>query len=262
MPVTPEDLSIPRASLGVAANIEEAVNPALERIAAIITPQDQGPLSTIPEASEARRGMIYHATSPIDVVLRCDGVRWHPIVEFPIGGVLDWPAAVAPPTFGARAVWLEMLGQGVAAANYPMLAAAWGVGGGTITIPDRRGRVGVGAGSVLGLSPRTVGEGGGAEKHRLTAAQTPLVPHEHHMTNEDFGGGRGPHLIQDPWGKTFVRGATANTGGDVALPLTGQGSFSYGIGVGAPYRTDGVTTPQEHENMQPFRVTRYFVRAA
>lgn len=239
MAVTPEDLGIPRASLGETADIEEAVNPALERVAAIMTPQDQGPLLTVPDPTPARRGMIYHATSPVDLILRCDGVRWHPIVEFPIGGVLDWPATTSPESFwtaasGNRVTWLELVGGSVNSANYPLLAAAWGITGATIALPDRRGRVGVGAGTGTGLSARTVGAVGGAERHALTAAQ---MPRHQHVT---------VGLVVSSVGVT--------AGNPVAEPF-GQGVTGFAGG-----NSSGATEP--HENMQPFRVTRYFVRAA
>lgn len=78
---TPADLSIPLASLSDDANIEDAVNPALVRIAEIMAWQDQGARASRPAVSAALRGFRYLATDE-GVEYLCTGTGW-----LQVGGV-------------------------------------------------------------------------------------------------------------------------------------------------------------------------------
>lgn len=107
MPVTPENLSIPRASLSSSANIEEAVNPALERIAAIMAPQDQGPWSTIPAATPERKGARYLVTAGQrqGTEYVCTGAEWLPVAA-PAPIVTTLPT-ISDGSYEGHRVWLR-----------------------------------------------------------------------------------------------------------------------------------------------------------
>ena len=87
-------------------------------------------------------------------------------------------------------LWKIQDGRPLMRAEYPEAYALWGTSfntGGETTaqfrIPDRRGRVGVGAGNGPGLSNRTLGERGGAQTHTLSVAE--LASHGHLITVDD-----------------------------------------------------------------------------
>lgn len=63
-------------------------------------------------------------------------------------------------------------------ALYSLLGTTWGGDGiNNFAVPDLRGRVPVGQGQGIGLSPRTLGANGGAE--RVALLSTNLPPHTH-----------------------------------------------------------------------------------
>lgn len=228
-------LAIPLQAGGDDADLPAALNPALEQIDAKSATDDQGPFASRPAPTPALRGAYYWATDA-KFLSRCDGAAWYAVAEFPIGGEISWPWAAAPP---APATWLELAGQSVLKASFPALFAAVGVTANSMNLPDRRGRTPVGAGQGPGLSNRTVGQTGGEEAHQLTFQE--LARHAHGWRWSNGISGAGPNgtivLVGDA--------SIANTTFSSAAP-----SENY----------TGGDLP--HNNMQPFSVTRYFIRAA
>lgn len=95
----------------------------------------------------------------------------------PSGGMFEWAGGTAPDGY------LLCDGSAVSRSEYPSLFTAigtvWGVGDGSTTfnVPDFRGRVTIGSGAGPSLTPRTVGQKGGEERHALTSAEN--GPHFH-----------------------------------------------------------------------------------
>ena len=101
-----------------------------------------------------------------------------------------------------------------------------------ITLPNRNGRVGVGAGAAAGLTAREAGDTGGAETVALTAAQN--GPHDHSIT-------KGRKFGSD-------QGGSAGWGND--LGNAGNQTFT----------TTSSGTGEAHENMPPFYVPVYQIK--
>jgi microcystin-dependent protein len=188
----------------------------------------------IPEPG--RRGRFYRGTSQRGALWVDAETEWHPVAVIPIGGVLDWPWPTAP---AGPAEWLELLGQSVTKAAFPELFAALGVTAAAMTVPNRSGRTQIGAGSGAGLTPRAVGQVGGAERHTLTAGE--IAPHTHPLSGVDSRfpvNGAGAVMMQPTQGRNW------------SMPWQGGDSNPVNQNAGG----------QSHNNVQPFNVTRYFVR--
>lgn len=102
------------------------------------------------------------------------------LVQPPIGSMMDYGAFADTPD----EKWLLCDGRILSYMDYPdlyaVLGATWNTGGepsATFRIPDRRGRVTVGAGQGSGLSDRPPGSRFGAEAHALTISQLPAHGH-------------------------------------------------------------------------------------
>lgn len=145
-----------------------------------------------------------------------------------IGEVKMWPMAAAP----SRHLLLQ--GQSLLRVDYAELFAAYGVVYGSVdgthfTLPDFRGRVPVGAGAGAGLTNRALGASGGEETHLLTVPEIPA--HRHTITP-----------------------TAAHRGG------SGLGAFSGPLTEGAS-ETQDAGGGGAHNNMQPFLVVNWIVRA-
>lgn len=105
---------------------------------------------------------------------------------------------IRPTAFNfAPAGWALCQGQLLPISQYSTLFSLLGVsygGNGTTTfaLPDLRGRVGIGIGNGIGLSPYLIGESAGSEAATLTLNQMPI--HTHLATaNSNPGGNTSPH---------------------------------------------------------------------
>lgn len=191
--------------------------------------------------------------------------------------------------------WLICDGSIVNQGDYPTLYSAigttWNTGGepaGTFRLPDRRGRVGIGAGQGPDLANRTLGSYGGAETHRLTTAEMPSHSHGVTQTPHGHGVNQSPHGhgVSDPGHAhslnpsiAFNRRDPANnygSGGGLGLgPLNGipTGAVGTGIGINPGYANINVAGSNAnisvngqggsgaHNNMQPYAVSNYIIRA-
>lgn len=139
--------------------------------------------------------------------------------------------------------WALCDGQLLSIAEYEALFAIIGTtygGDGQLTfaLPDLRGRWPIGVGAGPGLSPRVLGQTGGAESHALTEAELPGHTHAVPATG---------------------RAADTSTPAG-ALPAVSRVP-TYGTGEATPGGT--VTTPagggQPHSNLSPYLVCNYII---
>ena len=183
----------------------------------------------------------------------------------PIGVQLPTGALGDPP--GDRFKLCD--GRLISIAQYPAYHAAVGhkynnyvdPGGGFVRLPDKRGRVSVGAdtmGTAQGSANRmsvysdVIGQSGGIERVQLTTAEMPSHGHS----------------VSDPWHSHGVQ-PYVNGGGNVGHPYTEVGYNSQTwLGVDT-----GITTPSgtgisvaangsggSHNNMPPYQVDNWIVR--
>ncbi len=146
--------------------------------------------------------------------------------------------------------WALCDGQILQIAQYTALFAILGTtyggnGQTTFGLPDLRGRIPMHMGTGPSLTPRRIGENGGAEKVTMTSAQ---MPAHNHIVNASGQEG----------------GATSPEGGVPAVANDGSGT-QY-----PSYSPSGTTTMsqqmlssagqgQSHENMQPFLCVNFII---
>lgn len=152
----------------------------------------------------------------------------------PIGIVLPFATTVAPQG------WLICNGQEVSKVTYVSL---WNVIGTTFGVadddtkfklPDLRGRVIVGNGAGINLTPKTLGQTGGAETHTLTIDEIPSHTHNTANTVQKTGNNT-PGTID----------STANEIDNVNTVTTTSSATGGG---------------QAHNIMQPFTVLNYIIK--
>ncbi|MFM2091073.1 MAG: hypothetical protein RLZZ127_1562 [Planctomycetota bacterium] len=147
------------------------------------------------------------------------------------------------PASGGGVEYIECDGRALDRTTYATLFTAlggasspWGLpNGAQFNIPDLRGRAPVGAGVGTGLTSRAVGAKGGAERHTLTVAEMPSHSHTQPTTGSaQAGSDNGGAPVSSVTGYSTAR-TQSNTGD------TGGGN--------------------SHNNMQPFTVIQFWVRA-
>lgn len=138
------------------------------------------------------------------------------------------------PASGGGVEYIECDGRALDRTLYAALFTAlggasspWGLpNGAQFSIPDLRGRAPVGAGAGTGLTSRAVAAKGGAETHELTVAEMPSHSHPIASTGTDSGSAK-------------------------QVAGTGTGAFTTGPTGGG----------QAHNNMQPYTVIQFWIRA-
>jgi microcystin-dependent protein len=154
----------------------------------------------------------------------------------PPGTIVAFGGSTAP------AGWLLCDGSAVKQGQYARLfnpiAMTWGAGEPGLeddfSLPDLKGRVPVGAG-VGDLTPRTLGDSGGAEQYALNTGQ---IPSHFHAT-------------------TFAHNGYPDGSGDRT-----DGYYIMESWRGAPraYNTSPAGNGEPHPNMPPFRVVNYIIK--
>lgn len=110
----------------------------------------------------------------------------------------------------------------------------------TFALPDLRGRVPLGPGQGLGLSPRTLGEQGGVETVTLISTQIPAHTHALNASSAT-------PTTADPGGALLPTGASRIYAG--GAPSAQLSPTSIGVAGGS----------QPHQNMQPFLAMNYII---
>lgn len=183
----------------------------------------------------------------------------------PVGAMMMW-ATASPP-----AGWLICDGSAISSTAYPTLRDLLGA-----TLPDMRTRVPVGAGTGFSL-----GATGGAKEVALVVAEVPShnhsgpahthpgVAHDHSLTHR--------HTVTQKWSGAAAHSHQQNTGlAEAMKPSETAGQSAYATSVGDQTNTSSVTAASgaatagntgnagsgnAHENMPPYRVIHYIVKA-
>ena len=146
----------------------------------------------------------------------------------PVGSIIAYSVAAAPTGYllcdGAA------VSRSTYSALFAVLSTTYGVGDGssTFNVPDLKGRVVVGYGAGSGLTSRAIAAQGGAETHTLSESE---IPSHVHAIPSSASAGSGPTL--DEGAGSIGTNPTNATGGGGA-----------------------------HENMPPFTVVNYIIKAS
>ena len=170
-----------------------------------------------------------------------------PVVQCPIGAAVIWFTSTIPSGF------LIADGSTFSSATYPALYAVLG----TTTLPDLRGRIPVGKSASGTLS--TLGATGGEETVLLEITHLAAHTHEHFnhthtiaQHTHKYGSGTAPSLAANGTNHgTAYNSEFYNTS-------TGGPTLTGNQGAGTGGSTGGNT---KHNNLQPYRVTHYIIRA-
>jgi len=168
-------------------------------------------------------------------------------------------------TFAPRG-WADCDGQLLAisqnTALYSLLGTTYGGDGRTtFGLPDMRGRVPMGRGRGPGLTPRRMGETGGAESVALTANELPSHAHTASATSSltlpvssDDGD------VRSPVGNALAAQGTSR-GTTPASPVYTSGGTdgSMALAGGVDVTTGTAGGGQAHTNVQPYVVVRYVI---
>lgn len=157
-----------------------------------------------------------------------------------LGEIRAFAFAFAPRGWAICAGQLLPIAQNTAL--FSILGVTYGGDGrSTFALPDLRGNVPIGQGSGPGLSPRPLGEQGGASSVTLTGSQLPM--HSHAALANAAAGNSGEAPAHD-W--------AADAGG----------SSVYAAGADAQMAADTLGTSgggQAHDNMQPSLAVNYCI---
>jgi len=148
--------------------------------------------------------------------------------------------------------WLLCDGSYVSIDTYPelyrLLGSIYGpVTDGRFKLPDFRGRTLVGAGSGSSLTTRFIGELGGEEKHQLSLAEMPAHNHKPAIGTNDG---------VDFWWGSDDRVGSPNFDYDGSAATKPSDGF-----IAPSYKTNTVGGNSPHNNMPPYSVANWIIRA-
>lgn len=192
-----------------------------------------------------------------------NGVGWDSLQTLPgglpAGSIIQWGGATAPVN------WLLCDGSAVSRTTYASLFAAigtsYGTGDGSTTfnLPDLRGRVPVGKN---GGSFGTLGATGGAETHTLSINEMPS--HTHVQNSHNHTQDAHNHAIYGSNGGSagVSISVTGNSNNDRAWYLPG-GIAANTTATNQPATATNQNTGggQAHNNLQPYQVVNYIIKA-
>lgn len=221
--------------------------------------------AALPAAGSLPNGTRAYASDKALELIAVNGV-WQPAAGglLPVGAVLPYVGDTDPGNIGGGITFLLADGRLIDRTTYAAFfaRAAHKYNGGVdpgsnmVRIPDKRGRVSVGAdnmGTVQGAasrlpnSSRAAGQNGGEERHTQTSGEIPA--HTHALTITTFQ----PRADSGNTGvgasAQYVAGSNGFTGLGAATPPTGSSVAS--AGSGTPFNV-----------MQPYEVDNVIVRVA
>ncbi|BAY23704.1 phage tail collar domain-conataing protein [Calothrix sp. NIES-2100] len=248
-----------------------------------VLPNESFPLARVTTASGALSGNI---TDLRDKLVDRITPATIPITQVvPTGMMVEYAGNLAPTG------WLLCDGTEYQINSYPALYAAIGAnygGNGTTTfrVPDRRGRVGVGAGQGTGLTNRTVGQTGGQETVILNVSQIPshnhgvndpghihaisdpghihgvIDPGHSHKIRVNRNDGTGNYVADSNGGNQFI----VTNDFDALTSGTNISIARSGTGLALSAASTGITTNTQggngsHENMPPFIVLNFIIKS-
>lgn len=201
-----------------------------------------------------------------------DGVNWY--AETPLAGDIELTLATTAP-YG----WMLMQGQILASAatNYPALwanASPSFRSGGSLILPDMRGRAPIGAGQGTGLTLRNLGDQLGAESVVITEAQLALhshsIAHGHPGSvtdtepahNHDFTTYKSEANDHDHNNSGSPSWAAATDDGTAIINTDSDGAHSHSVTVAAasPAVSGSKGNNEAHPNVQPSLVLNFKVK--
>lgn len=172
----------------------------------------------------------------------------------PTGACVEYYGATLPA--GNVFVWAN--GAAISRTQFPQLFALFGTtygagdGSTTFNVPDKRGRVGIGAGQGSSLTNRLLGQVGGEEAHQDVWNEMPY--HDHRAVVSDPGHNHGIYFIKG--GNTVYGTGLGDQGQHEGVDYGSSVPSSCGINVAIT--ASGANAA--HNNMQPFLVCNFIIK--
>jgi microcystin-dependent protein len=153
--------------------------------------------------------------------------------------------------------WHACDGTLLAIQTYPQLYALIGTrfggdGVNTFALPDLRGRIAVGAGTVPNMTPRTLGQKGGAETVTLGMTNMPTHTHTAHAVKVATQAGPSNTML---WGGSPDGGTPLFSNGDPNMTFA-TGAISY---VGGSNSGSANSPANPHNNVSPYIALNYII---
>lgn len=161
-----------------------------------------------------------------------------------LGTIMMWAGAWVPSGWALCDGRVMQIAQNQAL--FAVIGTTYG-GNGTTTfnLPDLRGRFPIGPGSGPGLTPRSPGQGGGAETVTLTAAQ---MPAHNHLVNADGTQGS----VDNPEGLLPAAGVDTANNPVMLYGTTANKTMS-------PQMIGQAGQGQAHANVPPFMCVSFII---
>lgn len=183
-------------------------------------------------------------------------------IGVPIGASVDFWGVNVP------VGWLEMIGQTVNTADWPLLAAALGVASSTFMLPDTRGRTTAGidtdngsgfagrlTNNIVLPDGRTMRAVGGSQTYALEIGQMP----QHSHTGTTASDGAHTHSVTLPRGdNSFPNGGGNTLWGNLlnrVFSTSSSGAHTHS------FTTDTRGSGSPHPNVQPTIICRKIIKA-
>jgi len=179
----------------------------------------------------------------------------------PVGTIITWAGATLP----ADGKWLECNGTTFNGTQFPKLSSVlldtWGTHSGVnYYLPNLQGRVAMGAGTNNDGTDSctfTLGTSGGKYNHTLTYPQMPA-----HRHVGAFGENASLTSGYFRWGSYDTATCGAGSRGSLDADNNRYGFTTYAGGQSTPNgETTSCTATTPHNNIQPYAVTRYIIKA-
>lgn len=202
-------------------------------------------------------------------VLTSNGSAWvssPPVSSVPTGTVVAFAGSSAP------AGWLlcdgnNTISRTTYAGLFAVIGTVYGSGNGSTTfgVPDMRGRTGVGAGTGVGLTNRSLGSSFGTETHTLSSGEMPS--HNHNgSTGTMSANATHAHDLYSGGNRLGIMyyGFNAIGGGYAGSLFGNQPYYSYGITTTAnidhSHSISSAGGGASHNNVQPSLALNYIIK--